>query len=228
VCRPLPHNYIDAQACANCGPGTYASPESTSCPVCPAGTYNEVSGVDTCQLCPAGTYNSQVGQSSPSSCLSCEGDYCAAGSVSPSGEPCPAGSYCPDTATVIPCQSGYFSVDPGQTSNSTCLLCETGHYCVAGSVSSEPCPSGSYCPNTRTIIPCDTGHYCPAGSNSSEPCPAGSYCTNAATIITCTAGRYGGLSETVDPCSGDCSALSPEEYCDGTVSSDCPKEPFGT
>jgi hypothetical protein len=77
--------------------------------------------------------------------------------------------------------------------------------------------------------PCDTArHYCAAGSVSSELCPAGSYCLDATTIMTCPAGRYSGAGETDGPCSGDCSTLGTEEYCDGTVLSDCPKEPFGT
>ncbi|CAH1797039.1 unnamed protein product, partial [Owenia fusiformis] len=124
----------------------------------------------------------------------CTAGYFCAGNASVSapidgitGDKCPVGLYCPEgSPQPITCEPGTFT---DTDTNSECLLCTPGHYCITGT-NPQDCPAGFYCPE-------GTGHVwqsCPAGTfsanvglaNSSQctQCTTGFYCseTNATTV----------------------------------------------
>lgn len=109
--------YISAQSCTFCYPGTYqTSPNSNMyCTVCPANTYGTLYGLTAlagCSLCPAGTY----ALSGSTQCYDCQpgmtsasGSACAVCPAGQYGDPynpicdgCPAGQY-------GPMNSGFYS-----------------------------------------------------------------------------------------------------------------------
>ena len=72
---------------------------------------------------------------------------------------CPAGNYCPRN------RSGLH------------IKCDNGTYCPNGSIKTELCEAGFFCPYAEVKIPCPSGFYCPTGSANRIPCPTGHYCT---------------------------------------------------
>ena len=115
---------------------------------------------------------------------------------------------------------------------------------TSSSVSVYPCPTGSYCADSSTIVACSQGSYCPYNSTAQKPCPLGSYCINPSTIATCDSGFYcpsGSTSQQPCPtgmvcgvavttiCSpgynyvaSSCKLCDLNYYCDGVSSTSCP------
>jgi hypothetical protein len=92
---------------------------------------------------------------------------------------CPLGTHCPENSPAL----------------FTPIACEVGHYCPKGSVSSEPCPTGSFCPDAATVMPCPAGTFSATTglvSNSTcSPCEPGGYCDAGSTSTTlCPAGTF--------------------------------------
>merc|ERR1712137_611471 len=56
-CAIDPSSGNGAVAAPLCPPGTYAPQKSTSCTLCPAGTFNTIAGAAACQSCPMGTFS---------------------------------------------------------------------------------------------------------------------------------------------------------------------------
>ena len=92
------------------------------------------------------------------------------GSSSP--VPCPGGSYCQFDGLYEPtayCYAGFYCAGAATTGTPldhvTGDICPAGHYCEAGSPWPDPCPLGTYSPNTanRNVTDCflcDYGEYC--------------------------------------------------------------------
>lgn len=76
------------------------------------------------------------------------------------------------------CCCRYYCVSRAQTPTPTDGLsgapCPLGHFCPLGSRSPEPCPAGSYMPQTQgeKCHACPEGEYCVPGEQP-EPCPQG-------------------------------------------------------
>ena len=112
-----------------------ASRGSTTCAVCPAGTYTVGSGASYCSVCKAGTYKALEG---PGTCSPCEGGtYSDAGNASCSL--CHAGTFSTDGATrCLPCEAGTMSGEKARS----CSSCDAGSYSTAYSKSCTSCPDG--------------------------------------------------------------------------------------
>ena len=185
-----------------CPVGTYCPSTHMAAPQqCPAGSFCPTAGLTQATVCPAGTYCPTASSSTTLQCTM--GNYCPMGSSSNS--PCPAGGYCPTPTTFTPCPAGTYSPSTGQTSDATCIACDSARVCTPGSsqqgictggfyctsTSYALCPAGTYCPPGSTSpTQCSTGSYCPIGSSADTPCPAGSYCPTTTTISQCPAGSY--------------------------------------
>ncbi|NXG22224.1 AB24G protein, partial [Grallaria varia] len=129
------------------------------CPVshfCPGGS-SFPSPFATEFPCPRGYYNPDAMTQSLDSCLPCPpGHYCGKeGLTAPSGHgPCSPGYYCTSKARVP---------NPGR--DGTGSLCPAGHYCPPGSSKPQPCPAGTFLPQSGMVF-----------HNSCLPCPAGKFC----------------------------------------------------
>ncbi|XP_023933458.1 uncharacterized protein LOC106181652, partial [Lingula anatina] len=160
--------------------------------ICPEGHYCPA-GSSAPQPCLVGYYLNSTGNSNPTDCILCtEGWYCGGeGLAEPTGM-CQQGYYCP---------AGQVTHSP---SNYTC---PAGHFCLTGSPTPDPCPSGTYqdteaawdckvCPDgfycNATYGPvvyyagyvCPEGHYCPNGTQHANqyPCPRGTF-SNATGLV---------------------------------------------
>ena len=155
---------------------------------CPAGTYNNVTGlsaVSGCAACSPGAYCETAGLVKPTG-LCDPSYYCLAGATNPApvdgmtGDICPPGFYCHvGTGAPLACPAGTFSPQTGVADVTGCQPCTSGSYCSdAGLV--QPvglCMEGYYC-ETGTQVPylvCPIGYQCPQGSHSPVVCPAGTY-----------------------------------------------------
>ena len=200
-----------------CYAGYYCTGGSTTATQysCSAGTYRLITGgtsQDDCGSCPAGAY-CDPGTSTPTECPT--GQYCPEGDSS-SPKDCPAGTYSPGKgmyrlSDCTDCPKGYYCSSTGASSKTG--QCTAGYLCegaaiaatgvTASSSSTNPCPSGGYCPaGTPRVIPCAPGKYMPSSGNSAttncQSCPEGKYCAGASSSATgdCEAGFYctGGAS----------------------------------
>ena len=134
-----------------CPLGHFCPAHTDSPKACPAGTYNNQTGLtseDQCRQCPEGYYCEQNGLPWPSG--QCEaGFYCSGGSntsrpdtVTSTGGPCPAGSYCPEGSSLPrPCEAGTYTSISIQVN---CTDCPPGYYCLPGATNITDCPTGKY------------------------------------------------------------------------------------
>ncbi|XP_071958738.1 uncharacterized protein [Antedon mediterranea] len=230
--------------------------------ICPEGAFCPM-GSNKTYLCPPGTYNPTTGLESVDQCLGCEagqfcpeygmnmtaGDcderfYCSGNASSPAptdgqtGDECPIGHYCPSGSPVpLPCDPGTYT---DTTTNHECLPCTPGHYCITGS-NPEDCPAGFYCPE-------GTGHVweaCPPGTFSSmtglanvtqcTQCLPGYFCDSFNATVTsgfCDPGFYCLLGsdsqQPGDSSTGDAGVCPTGYYCGfGTGEPDpCPASTF--
>ncbi|KAM7082943.1 uncharacterized protein J5F26_014046 [Ciconia maguari] len=146
---------------------------------CPAGYYCP-SGTKVANQypCPEGTYSNQTGLGNPRECKPCPGGtFCAsAGLLSPSG-PCLPGYYCTSKAHI-----------PRPVNDEAGDLCPAGHYCPPGSSKPEPCPTGTFLPQSGMVY-----------RNACLPCPGGKFCQGeglASVSGTCYAGYFCDLGST--------------------------------
>jgi hypothetical protein len=69
--------------------------------------------------------------------------------------------------------------------------CPISTYCPIESISPIICPSGNYCPDTKTKLICPSGSYCPSGTVIPNNCPSGTYCPiESINPIICPSGNY--------------------------------------
>ena len=218
-------NDIGIESCSPCINQTYSLKNSSSCSVCPAGSYTISSttggyGGIGCEVCPPGKYRAESGGWGLESCSPCSNDLISQGNAS-ACYPCPAGSMSNANSSgtsCIVCQAGTMSLhgvpciecDRGYYSaqnSSVCNTCQRGKYPnkVTGATECISCPPGHVTGNisvTETIsdcAPCPTG-FVPASGSSCAPCPPGSY-TNiqgvgASTCFACPLGHIGNASIT--------------------------------
>eukprot|EP00792_Barthelona_sp_PAP020_P012688 TRINITY_DN745_c0_g1_i1.p1 TRINITY_DN745_c0_g1~~TRINITY_DN745_c0_g1_i1.p1 ORF type:complete len:905 (-),score=137.71 TRINITY_DN745_c0_g1_i1:195-2627(-) len=221
--------------CVNCPKGTYGILEGAAtlvegCEDCPIATYQNVEGKTTCKNCPSGTTSLVTGATTI--------DVCGA---------CPLGTY-ESGNTCNYCEAGTYQ---NETSQSSCVGCPIGYYCVLGSINPVACPAGTYGPSENATslsncLSCPDGEYTTSsGQSSCEVCPIGSY-TGVAPSTSCTLcpqGTFANTSRTVNciDCvigtyaigegNDVCDSCSPGFY--GTVSAsysadNCVKCPLGT
>ncbi|XP_021231889.1 SCO-spondin-like isoform X4 [Numida meleagris] len=158
-------NPQDRESGSPCPPGHY----------CPEGAPHPIK-------CPPGTWCGSEGSRSLQDC-----------------QPCPGGYYCNSSGQRAPtghCSPGYYCVSRAQTPTPTDGLsgapCPVGHFCPLGSRSPEPCPTGSYMPQTHgeNCHACPEGEYCVPGAKP-ELCPQGYFCPKGTALpIACAAGSY--------------------------------------
>lgn len=176
---------------------------------CPAGTYNDITGIQaytSCKLCPNGFLcdigtTSDLGDNPPIKCM--PGYNCPL--AGPGGAAllitkCSAGSYSQDDSGVcLPCPSGSYCLEGASFPTA---ICNRGFYCPSPTNSpvQYPCPAGKYGPNSEQIqsndcLNCPLNYYCPIATINPIPCPAGTKRTslNGASIsdcISCSNGNY--------------------------------------
>ncbi|XP_071505048.1 uncharacterized protein [Diadema antillarum] len=156
-------------------PRGHRCPEGVGLPIgCDEGTYQDNEGQGECKECP-------------------EGFFCPANSTDYQYNICPAGYYCPngtEHGQQFPCWPGTYNNATGQTSNSSCLPCLGGMYCMGyhNEWPTSNCSDGWYCmsgasspmPSDPSIGGrCQAGQYCPGGSELPTDCDPGMYCHRA-------------------------------------------------
>ncbi len=191
----------------------------------------------SCSTCPLWYFCSSGSGAVPTACPS--GSYCPAGSTT--NTTCLSGFYCPTASTQLPCPNGTYSALAGQTFSTSCLPCDVGTFCPAGSNANTTCAAGAYCPNPSTQLPCPSGTRsallgqisvtsctpCIAGrygslaaqtlSASCIACPSGSSCAGGANITACSLGQYCPAN------SSSFAACAAGQYCtNATITTDCP------
>lgn len=181
---PCPEGYycIAASTLPNQGP-------------CPAGTFNNLTGMDAqadCQSCTPGMYCENQGLSYPTGyCLGgwycttgaetnqpsdpATGGRCTVGNFCPNGSSaevqCTPGMYCDTVALIAPtgnCSAGYYCL-LGSTSPSA-VVCPMGKFCIAGSSAGQVCPPGTFLNVTggsavTDCLPCYQGYHCAGYGN---------------------------------------------------------------
>ena len=140
---------------------------------------------------------------------------------------CPRGHFCnavdKDSVTDVDrctegfvCDIGSSVATPGADSSSSQEgnRCEPGNFCLEGTTQQEPCPYGTYYPNTgltkkSDCLPCNAGYYCnEEGLNqtSTNFCKKGYYC------------ETGAIRE--DPRDNSTGGVCPEGYFCGVATAD--------
>lgn len=175
-------------ACQSC-PAGYYCPLGSQQPIeCTTTNFCPINS-PTPTVCPDGTYNDKTGLESDSQCIPCgRGVYCQNGIVQGncdagyfcmsgasvanptdtdaddknySNGPCPVGHFCTSgTLTPTQCSGDKVRTTPGAASDSDCATCTAGFYCVAGFSVGYSCPKG---------------YYCPPGSTEPTECPLNTY-----------------------------------------------------
>ena len=213
-------------------PSGYYCPEGTEYGeqfACPAGTFNNITGlhdVSQCMNCTAGDYCDVAGLTTPSG--PCDPGYvCYQSAISPTptdgttGDVCPLGGFCPQgSSTSILCPAGTYNSQTGLHNVSQCVACAPGKYCdtIGLSLPAGDCSMGYYCTLGSTIANpsnetfgdiCPPGNYCPQRTHTPIQCPPGTFrnTTGGTSIEECSSclpgyfcGGYG-LSSVSGPCS---------------------------
>ena len=208
-----------ATSYSSCFPGSYSSAGSSSCTLCPAGSYNSGTGWTSCTACSPGTYSAEVGASTSFACVSCTygtystisgstnctscaiGRYSTAfGSGSNSCSVCNAGTYSPAGSSFCStCQTGRYGNTTGM---GACTNCATGTYSTAiGAITSFTCAScaSGYASDVgaSACYVCGPGTYIPGGVGPvCTQCTAGKYSTSAgmSSCFTCPYGTNSGIA----------------------------------
>ena len=138
------YTFSIANSCSSC-PSEFSTDITTdendeiSCNgKCPAGSYYSISL--GCQYCEPGKYNNVA--SGDTSCKDCiSGKYSLAGKSNCDYEvnTCPKGSYSSGTAACLKCVAAKFNNALGQTSETSCQLCEIGTCSGVGSATCSTC-----------------------------------------------------------------------------------------
>ncbi|KAE9138231.1 hypothetical protein PF007_g1495 [Phytophthora fragariae] len=207
-----------------CPQGAYCPLGSASPTLCPPGTYNNFTGlesVERCVPCPPGEYCETPGLLLPTG--SCHpGYYCTGGAAVPTQMETPSGSFSLEGATApSPCPPGRYNLYPAQD---RCVICPAGFYCGwPGTSSPTICPTGSYCPEGTSLpVKCSPGTFaavqgfvkmeqcesCPSGqycdsyglSAPSGPCLAGFVCFGASPVANPVAQSYGDVCPVANYC----------------------------
>ena len=128
-----------------CPPGMTLNSLLTSC-VCKAGWFLHDNDTSTCTMCPAGTYQPHVGNATRAQCVPCTtGWYCLAGSAAPTAL-CPSGGYDCSTGEMrlqrgfwvsANHSSGLSVVTPNNNSNPLALVAAVPSVCSIV----EACPA---------------------------------------------------------------------------------------
>ena len=71
----------DVPRCLECPAGFYGAKASTTCSLCPRGTYQDEPRQGSCKQCPEGTWTAEEGSKAQGDCV----PVCGFGSYSPSG-----------------------------------------------------------------------------------------------------------------------------------------------
>ena len=133
--------------------------------VCPIGHYCP-SGTDNPAACPAGTFNNQTGIPDLASCQYClDGYFCDRPGLEFPNALCEPGFYC----------SGGSNTSRPNVDTLTGGPCLPGTYCPTGSSMPKSCPAGTYNPMTQqaNCSQCPSGYYCETGASNITDCPKG-------------------------------------------------------
>ncbi|TYZ59327.1 hypothetical protein PybrP1_004972 [[Pythium] brassicae (nom. inval.)] len=167
---------------AQCPQGAYCPLGSATPTLCPPGTFNNFTGLETetqCVSCPPGRYCETPGLFlSTGNCFA--GYYCTGGSRNATQFASPPGFFSLTGASVpTPCPLGQFNLHPTQE---RCVDCPAGFYC-GSSATVQPlvCPTGTYCPKSSALpLKCSPGTFSSVeglvAENQCEGCPAGYFC----------------------------------------------------
>uniref|UniRef100_K3WJP5 Tyrosine-protein kinase ephrin type A/B receptor-like domain-containing protein n=1 Tax=Globisporangium ultimum (strain ATCC 200006 / CBS 805.95 / DAOM BR144) TaxID=431595 RepID=K3WJP5_GLOUD len=167
---------------AQCPQGAFCPLGSATPTLCPPGTYNNFTGLESesqCIPCPPGKYCETPGLFLPTgNCIA--GYYCMGGASTPTQTVTEPGYYSLDGAfSQLPCPSGQFNL---HTSQEKCVDCPAGFYCgFPATVNPVLCPAGNYCPENTTLpVKCPPGFFASAQGlvalDQCTPCPASYYC----------------------------------------------------
>ena len=186
-------------SCISCNVGYYSKIGSSSCNMCPNGTYGifDASSINDCLMCPMGYYNNKMGQSICTMCPAGTSNYytnstsinnctqCPPGSYSNAGSPvcilCPVGtsSYLIGATSCIYNLPGTFTNTNGSTSATNCY---PGYFTdLIGSITCRGCPRGTFNNNTGSTnfsncIQCPIGYFSQFDASTyCIQCPRGAY-----------------------------------------------------
>ena len=217
--NPCPHgtftsetNLTHPEQCTVCPKGSFCPLGSSSPLACPSGFFSNITGVGAdsetqhhCILCPAGYKCTGVDSFGEQGTVNPE--RCMTGFFSSPGEAnctvCPKGHFCDSNTTtkyqaenLNLCPEGLFCPEGlGKKPEFTNEPCISGHYCEKATQAPEPCPAGTYMPQSGA-----------AKETDCITCPGGSYCETGSAKITgkCAPGYFcpsGSFSPTTQPCS---------------------------
>lgn len=234
TCSPGTFQNVSGQsACANCTPRYYCDGSSPTTPeICPPGYYCPAgTAAQNAFPCPAGTFNNRTGLETAGECFPCTaglactatgltqpnavcspGFVCSAGSLDTQGRtsvsgptsPCPLGHYCPaGTAhgAQHACPIGTLRNSTGAQAEDDCLPCPAAEYCdVEGMVASAGlCAASHWCARGNSVSTPSSGSvltFVGGATNATvriggDVCPVGHYCpAGTAQPVPCVAGTY--------------------------------------
>jgi hypothetical protein len=224
----------DHAHCETCDAGTFSAPGAGECTACAKGQYGSKEGQRVCRVCPAGTFNKLTGKSALADCTPCPvGRYGAPGSVTctqcPAGRfneysggktisqctACAAGKASSDGAYACDkcapgkyqahngenfcqdCACGTFNAAEGASDASVCTTCAAGTYSDSGAYQCTKCAAGfasskgDQCNQSSCQI-CTKGSFALAGSTTCQTCAEGHYSASdgAGSCTKCDAGRF--------------------------------------
>jgi hypothetical protein len=218
-----------------CKRGEYLDRSVKKCLQCPAGRYGESYGLKRplcdglchrghyCppgstssrqQPCGSGRYGSSLGLKDARCDGPCKPGYlCPERSITPTVRPCgEVHHYCPlESGERRDVSLGQYTVGGTEYTRHGQVLCEPGHYCVAGV--KFKCPAGRFGNITGLYESTCGGWWTRSVGNAAKEkvtfsgeCPTGHYCPIGSVVPTkCPAGRYGGTLALKTPgCSGSC------------------------
>lgn len=145
---------LDAiDGCAPCAPGNYSAGGAAICSLCAPGSFSASPSSSSCQLCPRGTFNPRTGAASSDACLPC-----------PVGETTffPGAEMLSDcVAAVYACPSGTQPAQPGVTPRTATdcapLSCGPGTQVAGDGSGCAGCSPGAFFSfTTSSCVPCST------------------------------------------------------------------------
>lgn len=197
-CSPCPAgrfgtgDSVSSACTGNCAAGRFSKPGAATCTICPAGKFQEQSGLSYCEPCGLGrsTASGLLGSSAKNDQTTKSvqlGTQCHA---------CAAGQYADKTGEITckPCAAGHYGADTGATSAMCSGPCAAGHYSAAGSVTCAGCKAGFF----NSMLGQARCRGCPAGKFSDPATSSVSGATTEARKTSMVRGRITACT----PCAG--------------------------
>ena len=216
-CNTCPDNTDSSSGSSLCACNVgYTGADGGLCSVCAAGKFKDQPGSAACSNCSTGQYSVQRGSTNFDDCEQCDAGMYSDFEGATVCTKCAAGKWSSMTGATIctSCPSGKYAASPGNTEESSCLLCPPGTHSTTtaarSATSCSDCEAGKFGPQAGWDAAC---YLCPV--HTSSP-------VRSTSLESCQCNPGFSLDDTGMHCTG----CSEGKFKEGTGNAECSSCPI--